>query len=137
MILPEADSAVGTTKAASDESSAAEHELSIIDGVRLHAVRFAGVRDYAEDHAVKIYADGAGFLGSTPATDSSASEPGSSAASSSSSSLARRHHGAGFNYNWQRFDYNGGFLSELDLRIMTDWRARLRATLRCGRTRLR
>lgn len=93
---------------ASDGDGGVGAPAGLVDGVRLYGVRMPGMdSEYAEDHVVKMYADGTGFLRSTPSSNSTAG-------------LGRRHDGAGFKYNWQRFDYNGGFLGEPDLRILPD-----------------
>lgn len=102
---------VGTNSkavAGGSAGAAAVESPGLVDGVRLYGVRVPGMdAGYAEDHTVKMYADGTGYLRSSPS-------------SNSTSGLERRHDGPGFKYNWKRFDYNGGFLGDPDLRILPD-----------------
>lgn len=61
----------------------------LVDGVRLYGVRVPGMEGgYAEDHVVKMCADGTGYQRSTPSSNNTIG------------GLGRRHDCAGFKYNW-------------------------------------
>jgi hypothetical protein len=75
-----------------------------------------------QDHHVKTYADGTGVVITAPSSSSNATADG----------LRKRHDGAGFKFNWRRFDYQSTFLGSPDLSVIPnlagaisqDWAAR-------------
>jgi hypothetical protein len=90
----------------------ATHNHTVVEHFVMRGLVNDAVTTVPHDHHVKTYADGTGMV-ITVASSSS-----SSSTNATVGAVQKRHDGAGFKYNWRRFDYQSNFLGSPDLSVI-------------------